>query len=138
MSSFMCSPRTIGKVLRVMERRYTTFSQYPPLAWSNLEQQQMALQLVLMNDQAMSARYNKHDQLTEEEATDLALLVALADGPASNLELLKAMDCYLYQCNEGSIGESAFYTRVSAERGRLANEILTSLPEYDAAPWGDA
>lgn len=53
----------------------------------------------------------------------------------SAIQIKKSLDCYLYQCCEGSIPEKPFYLGVVAFRDRLANKIVNSLPEYDGAEW---
>lgn len=58
---------------------------------------------------------------------------ALVVGP---VQLVKSIDCLLYQCNEGDLPESDTYRELQAVRGRIAHSVVARLPEYETAVWG--
>ena len=53
----------------------------------------------------------------------------------SKWELLKAADCWLYQCHEGEVWKCDLYSQVQQQRDALAFRIIRELPEYDAVGW---
>jgi len=55
---------------------------------------------------------------------------ALCDG-------LKALDCFLYQCNEGDqFSDTAIYRDLRGTCDQVREIIVSGLPEYEAASWG--
>lgn len=48
--------------------------------------------------------------------------------------MLKAANCFLYQCNEGAVSEMKLFQKLTAITERY--EETTKTDEYDAAPWG--
>jgi hypothetical protein len=48
----------------------------------------------------------------------------------------KAAKCLRYQCSEGNVPETALYRELEALLAANAEEIVTNLPEYEAASWG--
>jgi hypothetical protein len=52
------------------------------------------------------------------------------------LEMLKAADCWKYQCSEGEQFEAAeVYQAVSKASDRMRHRIISDLPEYQAVDW---
>ncbi len=51
-------------------------------------------------------------------------------------QLLKSLDCYLYQCSEGDVVESELFKGLSEFRDRFSRVLVASLPQYNAATWG--
>jgi len=57
--------------------------------------------------------------------------------PASDIQTVKSLQCYLYQCTEGDKFEnSKLYQGLRRIEEHLLNEIVTSLPAYGKAVWG--
>jgi hypothetical protein len=55
----------------------------------------------------------------------------------SRVQVLKSPHCWLYQCNEGDVPETALYGLFDIEiRLYLMDKIITALPEYEEADWG--
>lgn len=48
--------------------------------------------------------------------------------------ILKATNCFLYQCSEGHVPEMSLYKKLRAITERYASHKETAA--YDAAPWG--
>jgi hypothetical protein len=53
--------------------------------------------------------------------------------PYSPLAVIKQIDCYSYQSNEHDGWKESKAHRFCEE---LKDRLISSLPEYDAAPWG--
>jgi hypothetical protein len=52
-------------------------------------------------------------------------------------QVLKSLQCWLYQCNEGDVPQTALYGLFDNEvQLYLMNEIIDTLPEYQNAYWG--
>ena len=53
------------------------------------------------------------------------------------VQVLKSLQCWLYQCNEGDVPQTALYGLFDNEvRLYLMTEIIDALPEYQEAFWG--
>jgi len=57
-----------------------------------------------------------------------------AAAPA--VSVFKALGCWLYQCDEGTVCEAPLYKAMDHIRAALAMSIVWEMPEYEAAPWG--
>ena len=99
--------------------------------------------LTQMNYSAVNQRYKEHDFDTEpfiNNYTRFKRPINYNNGifeiPTSYYQLLKTIDCYLYQCSEGNVPESALYKAVQSIRNTLANWIISNTPAFNAAEWG--
>jgi hypothetical protein len=55
----------------------------------------------------------------------------------SLMQVLKSLQCWLYQCNEGNVPATAVYGLFdTAGHLYLMDTIITKLPEYEQAEWG--
>ena len=51
-------------------------------------------------------------------------------------QVLKSLDCFLYQCSEGDIPEeSTLYQKLAKVRDDLARVLASSTPQYESAKW---
>jgi hypothetical protein len=58
-------------------------------------------------------------------------------APVPLVQVLKSLQCWLYQCNEGAVPETALYQLFDNDvQLYLMNEIIDTLPEYQNAVWG--
>jgi hypothetical protein len=58
-------------------------------------------------------------------------------APVPMAQVLKSLQCWLYQCNEGDVPETALYGLFDNEvQLYLMTEIIDALPEYQNAYWG--
>lgn len=48
----------------------------------------------------------------------------------------KALTCLLYQCSEGDCPDSPVFKALERLKAAVAEEIISAMPEYTAAPWG--
>ena len=97
-----------------------------------------------MNCNALNQRYIHDDKAEPEQFpkdyNHFEIAGNYRDGafeiPASYYQLLKSIDCYLYQCSEGNVPELALYKAVEDIRAMLANWIIRNTIAYNAANWG--
>lgn len=92
----------------------------------------LANELRSMNLDALRYRA-RHRPIGPEGGPITSFIVTI---PLSDIALLKALHCLLYQCNEGEIPKCEFYQAIASICGDLANKIVMELPEYDKASWG--
>lgn len=156
MSAFLVSTQTMAKVAASI-RAFTEYTQpsatHPHLdaLWylKTMIDRQLITALLNLNCAALNARYGEDDcpdsdQYVSEALEFLPELVdtakrAKAYGSRSKDRLadyLKALDCFLYQCCEGTIDETANYLAIEHVRGMVALELAQSTPAYDKAQWG--
>jgi len=140
MSAFLVADRTINYVVNWLRRN---IDQLPIIAaklkklnidtnapdWAEALGQIM----FLLNRNAVDARYGdgeaaKFRQLDYRfEHTEAVSLV----------QVLKSLQCWLYQCTEGDVPETALYGLFDTDvQMYLMDKIITALPEYEQADWG--
>jgi hypothetical protein len=57
--------------------------------------------------------------------------------PVPLVQVLKSLQCWLYQCNEGAVPETELYKLFDADvQMYLMSKIIDTLPEYHKAEWG--
>lgn len=89
--------------------------------------------LWLLNAAALEQRYE------DESATDyLEEITAYTWAPQrkDQVTLIRALDCLLYQCSEGSVPEAKLFKWAQEIADRLAGPHLRSSQAYYNAPWG--
>ncbi len=56
--------------------------------------------------------------------------------PPSPVQMVKSLQCYLYQCAEGNVPENNLYKALDAYVSELCIHIVTNSAEYSTAKWG--
>ena len=56
--------------------------------------------------------------------------------PATQIEVIKALECWKYQCTEGYIAGTKLYKAMTQTYCLLCSDYIHQLEEYEAAPWG--
>jgi hypothetical protein len=57
--------------------------------------------------------------------------------PVPLMQVLKSLQCWLYQCDEGNVPETELYGLFDTDvQLYLMDKIITALPEYEQAKWG--
>jgi hypothetical protein len=86
-----------------------------------------------LNIDAVNARYGIGEAEKFRELSyhyKLALPVPLA-------QVLKSLQCWLYQCSEGTIPGTGLYKLFDTDvQMYLMSKIIDTLPEYQRAKWG--
>jgi len=80
-----------------------------------------------LNVAAVKARYR-------EEAGEGSPTFTYVFTPASQIEVIKALECWRYQCTEGRIAESELYKAMDQTRCLLCIDYIHQLKEYEARP----
>ena len=97
-----------------------------------------------MNCNALNQRYIHGDKAEPEQFpkdyNHFEIASNYHDGafeiPASYYQLLKSIDCYLYQCSEGNVPNSALYKAIEDIGATLANWLIRNTTAYNVANWG--
>lgn len=86
----------------------------------------------LLNTQAFSERYRRVVDVSEEMPAGRWL--ETVDG--NPWQMLKTFECFLYQCNEGTVAKSELYQALVQAKNHYMHYLIGKLPEYTAAAWG--
>jgi hypothetical protein len=86
-----------------------------------------------LNIAAVDARYGK-GEAAKFRKLDYRYQVT---APVPLVQVVNSLRCWLYQCCEGDVPETALYRLFDDYiRLYLLNKIVTALPEYEDADWG--
>lgn len=96
-------------------------------------------ELFVMNDKALRERYGNDewwledvDKETEYWCFDMGHNLYFKE----KFQLLKSLQCYLYQCSEGKVPECDLYKALENLEQQIQTDIVCHLPEYEQANWG--
>jgi hypothetical protein len=140
MSAFRVEDKTINYVVNWLRRNIDRFSLIPhklkELGFDTSESgwaERLGQAMFQLNIDAVEARYGsgeavKFRQLDYRfEHTEAVSLV----------QVLKSLQCWLYQCNEGEVPETGLYGLFDIDvQMYLMSTIIDRLPEYNEAEWG--
>jgi hypothetical protein len=139
MSAFMVADTTINYVVNWLRRNIDQFSLIPhklkELGFDTSSEgwaERLGQAMFQLNVNGVDRRYGfgaaaKFRKLGYSfEHTEAVSLV----------QVLKSLQCWLYQCNEGDIPESGLYGLFDTDvQIYLMDKIITTLPEYEEAVW---
>lgn len=94
-------------------------------------------ELLKMNLLAFYDRY-EHIEDTEKEIIDSIKEYEFMNLPLSELQeiqVLKSIECFLYQCYEGNIPEYPLFKALDKIKEHLKDTIINKIPEYQKAIW---
>ncbi|MCZ4354902.1 hypothetical protein O4H61_20565 [Roseovarius aestuarii] len=124
MSAFFVGPQTINAAATLI-----LMAEGPR---STDEMDKLGQSLWLMNAMAIEARYANADA-SDYLNTICRYRFEHVEG-ASFVAILKAANCLLYQCHEGSVPEMSLFKKLDDIADRYAAQTETAA--YEAAPWG--
>jgi len=129
MSAFLVSEKTLYNCMKAI-----TKAQYSAL-YKDIEGSQKKFKIVFMalnslNSLALKVRYN------EEPAPGYKFCsIKYTEASSCKVQLLKSLQCLIYQCSEGSVVETGLYKKLVEVKNDLAELIVRDLPEYENAVW---
>jgi hypothetical protein len=140
MSAFMVADNTINYVVNWLRREIDRL----PIISHKLKgvgfdtsvpgwAERLGQAMFLLNSKAVEARYGNG-----EAARFRKLDYRFEHTEAVSLmQVLKSLQCWLYQCNEGDIPTNELYGLLDTDvQLYLMDTIITKLPEYEEAAWG--
>jgi hypothetical protein len=92
---------------------------------------ELAQKMFELNVIAVKDRYGERD-LEQLQPLDLKYQFI----PGSLIEVIKALECWLYQCLEGNVPNLALYKAMKEAHCNLSIEYVHQTEEFEAAPWG--
>jgi len=95
-------------------------------------------ELLKLNVMAFYVRY-KHIDKIKEEIKEAIKNYVFEDTPLKDrqqIQVLKSLECFLYQCSEGEIDKEPLYKTLEEIKNILTSHIINKLPEYEKAIWG--
>jgi hypothetical protein len=140
MSAFMIEDHTINYVVNWLRKQIDELSIIPEKLqklgidmnipdWEEILGQEM----FQLNIKAIDSRYGK-GEARKFRPLDYRYKVT---EPVPLVQVLKSLQCWLYQCNEGDVPETELYKLFDNDvQLYLMNEIIDTLPEYRDAYWG--
>lgn len=96
------------------------------------DERKLANDMLAMNNDAVNQRYRETGGETKIPQRDFSTSEKL-----NAVVVYKSLSCFIYQCSEGNVPERDLYKALEKVQTRLADYIVSELPEYDAAPWGN-
>ena len=135
MSAFMVLDKTINRVITFLKddqeskwfrsEHYSLNSRHTDEEWAELGQA-----LFQMNIDGVDSRYG-----IGEAAGFRPLDYKFSYEFATKIQVLKSLDCLLYQCSEGEVPKTPLFKALNDYSNFLAHSIVGRLPDYDKAEW---
>lgn len=92
-----------------------------------------------LNVNAVSQRYPEDTEATlpgtHNTKTQELTRFKFKEEHCSTLQTYQSLRCWLYQCAEGNVTETALYKTFEKIKDGLARHIIEELPEYDQTEW---
>jgi len=153
MSAYVVSYETLNKILAGLNYTKYHHDTYPhspreilgrPCAFEPEDLTRLGREMLLLNVRAIQCRYEDQRPLTPSEVVSSWLpgnggaeFVYVASTPSPKvIPLYKALQCFIYQCSEGSIVSDSLYKELDIWLNSIGHFIVSNLPEYTAADWG--
>jgi len=140
MSAFMVEDQTINRVVSWLKREVQTSRftldrlarEYEVDLTSENWDEKLAKAMFQLNCDGVNARYGTG----EAEQFRPLNFTYKPEGNTFRVQVLKSLQCWMYQCNEGEVHQTKLYQFFEEVEHHLAVNIVMDLPEYDKAKWG--
>lgn len=105
---------------------------------------ELGKKLIQLNVKALCSRYKddsnkelmKHyDQVIKKYSYNYIMPNCKAQYSENKYQMIKSVDCFLYQCSEGNIPKTKLYKKVQKKLDNFKNWMLDIQPEYEKAKW---
>jgi hypothetical protein len=151
MSAYIVADETVNRIVDLCSAlffgvprgpaRYVHFRYPSRPAGDGESSQKFGSELLAMNCDAVAARYGSVEEFLEGEPDPRTgyRYCRVMPGDACEwdyFQVVKSLDCYLYQCNEGDIEKRPLYIALERLREDLSSGIINCDPRYEAARWG--
>ena len=129
MSAFLVTEKTLYNCMKAI-----TKAQYSAL-YKDIDGSQKKFKVIFMalnslNSLALKVRYN------EEPAPGYKFCeIKYTEASSCKVQLLKSLQCLIYQCSEGSVVKTGLYKKLIEVKNDLMDLIVRDLPEYENAVW---
>lgn len=156
MSAYICDRETISKIVNLIcSVKISGYNGYgfdlpatldTALAdcrdkYGDLKETEVYARLYQMNCDAVGARYGRYDDMESDPDYRDYVREAHVHRPTREVEpwhyqMVKTIECYLYQCTEGDVDERQLYKGICQLRDCLMWHIVSESKEYREAEWG--
>lgn len=123
MSAYVVGKQTIDRIVTALQKDSLDYA-LPDLR--EKDPNKLGQKLWNMNVQAFSERYGENINVPEYEWSREYI---------NDIQLIKTLHCFLYQCSEGSVPETPLYQQVKKYIYHLMEKYIMRLPEYSKADW---
>lgn len=128
MSSYIVDAKTINRIVSyIMNGWDTTKHTIAPFPVSDEAFQELGQKLWDMNAAAVNQRYGELN-----EAPQYHLVCDNVD----EFQVLKSLQCFLYQCSEGNVPELDLYKQLRQVEMNIMRKLIDTMPQYKKAEWG--
>lgn len=139
MSAFMCSEETINRIVTGLNYHFCTvdrgikrmlLNNNYDLAKEKIDAK-LHYDLIDLNERSLLERYN-------ETALDMFPLTRykLANVPTTDIQLIKSLECYLYQSCEGNCDKDTLFRMLTEILINLSRNFVHKQQAYEDADWG--
>jgi hypothetical protein len=140
MSAFLVEDKTITNIVNWLRREQFLFSEIPyklkglGFDMTRVEwEERLGLAMFQLNISGVEARYGKGEAVKFQKMD----YHYRPTESVSLAQVLKSLQCWLYQCCEGNVPETKLYKLFDHDvRLYLMSRIIRQLPEYEEAKWG--
>tara|TARA_R100000789_G_scaffold82297_1_gene77702 strand:+ start:313 stop:735 length:423 start_codon:yes stop_codon:yes gene_type:complete len=140
MSAYIVDNRVLFDVIMAIKSVYGGGSRYNSLQAlkdkATKKPRSLFDDLVQLNEHSIIERYGKdhgmngNHNIWNDNGFDVS-----NSGVVNKHQLLKSLDCYMYQCCEGDSMEDDLYVDLEHIKGQLARDIVRDAPQYEKAKW---
>ena len=135
MSAFLVEDITINNVVnwlvRELPNNYYLTEELKKLGYNTEDMGKLAKDMFRLNLASLKQRYG-----SVKGARELFFRYKLTQ-PVAKIQVLKSLQCWLYQCAEGNVVRKKLYRFFDeVVKVYLMSHIIYDLPEYDEALWG--
>jgi hypothetical protein len=129
MSSFLVTEKTLYNCMKAI-----TKAQYSAL-YKDIDGSQKKFKIIFMalnslNSLALKVRYNEEPSPGYKFCS-----IKYTEASSCKIQLLKSLQCLIYQCSEGSVIKTGLYKKLLEVKSDLQDLIIRDLPEYEKAVW---
>ena len=145
MSAWMVSNKTLSEIANLIDAYkivgYNGFGfNFPSKLMETVKgmtTEEIFKALAEMNIEALKQRYDDYEDMIGEVKfdPDADVYKPRNNGLTYHWQLLKSLQCYLYQCSEGNVPERELYKCIDKLSIRVAGYIISQMPEYQATEW---
>lgn len=135
MSAFLVEDETINNVVnwlnRELSKSYYLTEELKKLGYGTCDMEKLAKDMFWLNIASLKQRYG-----SEKGFRDLDFKYKFSYSK-TEIQILKSLNCWLYQCCEGNVVRQKLYRFFSEViKVYLMSSIINKPPEYNNAQWG--
>tara|TARA_R110002110_G_C12885700_1_gene663283 strand:- start:79 stop:492 length:414 start_codon:yes stop_codon:yes gene_type:complete len=136
MSTFIVSEKTLYKVMRAIEVASKNMFNVKLKDELQKNPKKVFYMLNNLNQSAYNYRYNEGFKEPSYIYNANDYYKSRASNCFNKIDLFKSLQCFIYQCSEGTVVKKKLFKTIDIISNCLASYIISELPEYEKAAWG--